>query len=386
MDFQPDPAQEAILEHVRRFLAREIAPIAAEYDREKRLDRETVRALLGRLVPLGYVVGPVPPEWGGAGLSYLTYGMMMEELWKAYASLGLVVMIQGAPVRMILEQGTDEQKRRYLGPLCRGEMIGCGAITEPDVGSNAADVTTTAREDGDHYVISGTKTWISNGTIADLAVVVATVDRSRGPAGIARFLVELSDPRCRGRDLPKLGCRSAPTAELHFDDVRVPRSSMLGRAGEGLKATLKGFEIARSYLACGAMGIASAAFECALDYAKGRRQFGRPIAGFQLVQQMLAEMKAAIDAGRLLAYRGLWKIDRGERADLETSLAKWWCTERAVEVASRAVQILGSYGLSEEYPVERYFRDARTLTIPDGTSQIQQLIVGRALTDIGAFA
>ena len=386
MDFEPDDTQKAILDNARAFLTKEIAPLAAEYDRGKRLDKETARDLIRRLIPLGYVVGPMPEEYGGAGLSWLTYGMMMEELWKAYAALGLVVMIQGAPARMLLEQGSEEQKSRYLPRLLSGDIIGCGAITEPDVGSNAAHVKTTARRDGDDWVIDGTKTWISNGTIADLAVVVATVDRTKGAKGIARFLVELDGPGCRGRNLPKLGCRSAPTSELFFESVRVPGKNMLGRPGEGLKATLKGFEIARSFLACGAMGIAQASIDVALEYATSREQFGQPIARFQLVQQMLAEMKASIDAGRMLAYRGLWKVDRGERADLETSLAKWWCTERAVEVTSKAIQIHGSYGLSEELPVERFFRDARTLTIPDGTSQIQQLIVGRAMTGIGAFA
>jgi alkylation response protein AidB-like acyl-CoA dehydrogenase len=385
MDFEFTDEQKLIQQTARKVMEREIIPVADEYDKTKALlDRKKLKGLLDKIAPLGYLGHVIPEEWGGAGLDYLTLCVLMEELFRAYASLGGVILIQTA-ARSIHQLGSEDQKRRFLPGLVSGEMIACTAITEPNVGSNNAGIETLAREDGDSYVINGTKTWISNGSISDLAIVVAQTERGAGAKGICHLIVDRGESPYSARELPKLGLRSFPTSEVVFEDCRVPKENLLVPPGEGLKRILKLYEGARAIMAIGAVGMAQAAIDASVRYAKERTQFGRPIGQFQLIQAMIAEMIAETDAARLLAQRVFWMLDKKARCDREASIAKFYATEAAVRVTSKAIQIHGAYGLSEEYPVERFFRDARSFTIPDGTTEIQKLVVGRSVLGMQAF-
>jgi alkylation response protein AidB-like acyl-CoA dehydrogenase len=387
MDLELTEEERVLKENTRRFMEREIVPLADEGDRRKiLLDAATAREFIRKVAPLGYLGTTLPEEAGGAGADHFVSGILTEEIFRAWGSLGGLVGITSGVAGAVFAAGTDEHRRRYLPALLRGEILGCAAITEPNVGSNPAAAETTATLSGDHYVLTGTKTWISNGSVADVALVTAQAEKSKGKRGLIRLLVDRSESPFECRELPKLGLRSFPTSELVFSECRVPRDNLIGRAGEGLKDTLKMFEQARCWMAMGAVGLAQAALDAAVRYARERAQFGRPIGGFQLVQEMIADMATETEASRLLAYRGLRLLDRRVRCDRETSMAKAFATEAAVRVTSAAIQIHGAYGLSEEYPLERYFRDARCWTIPDGTTQIQKLIIGRAMLGMSAIA
>ena len=385
MDFEFSSEQKMVQETARRLMEREIVPLADEYDKTKALcDRLKLKVLLDKIAPLGYLGNVIPEEYGGAGLDFVTFGILMEELSRAYASLGGIILIQSAS-REIYELGTEEQRRRFLPSLCSGEKILCTAITEPNVGSDNANIETLAREDGDFYTVNGTKIWISNGSISDVAIVVVQTERGAGPKGLAHLIVDRGQSPYSTRELSKLGLRSFPTSELVFENCRVPKENLLVPPGGGLKNLLRLYEGARAMMAIGAVGMAQAAIDASIRYAKERIQFGKPIGSFQLIQQMIADMLAETEAARLLAYKAFSMIDKGVRCDRETSIAKFYATEAAVRVTSMAIQIHGAYGLSEEYPVERYFRDARSFTIPDGTTQIQKLIVGRSALGLQAF-
>jgi len=385
MDFEFTDEQKMLKETARKLMEKEIIPIADEYDKKKSLlDRTLLKKLLDKLAPLGYLAALIPEEEGGAGLDHIGWAILGEELFRAYASLGGVVGIQNTH-RMIYLMGTPEQKRKYLPSLFSGEKIICSAITEPNVGSNPIMIETTATLKGNEYILNGTKTWISNGTISDIAMVVAQTQKGAGPFGLCHLIVEKEVSPYEARDLPKLGLRSFPTAELVFQDCRVPRENLLVAPGQGLKETLRSFESARAGMAIGSVGMAQAAIDASVRYAKERVQFGKPIGSFQLIQEMIADMVAETEAARLLAYRAHFLLDKKVRCDRETSMAKFYATEAAVRVTSMAIQIHGAYGLSEEYPVERYFRDARSFTIPDGTTQIQKMIVARRVLGLSAF-
>lgn len=307
--------------------------------------------------------------------------MLYEQLAKVFSGLAGIAFIQGSVAKTIALEGSEKQRTAYLKGLMKGELIGCVAITEPDVGSNPSDVKATATRGSDGWVISGEKSWISNGDISDLCIVVAK--RSTGE-GLSRFILERADGYTSS-DIDKMAMNEWPTSIMHFDRISIATWRQLGSEGKGLKATLKGFEIARAYVALLALGIAEASLEAAIEYSKQRKQWGKPIGQHQLVQQMIADMAMLTDAARLLTLRGLTLIDEGVRCDTQTSMAKAYATEAAVKVASMAVQIHGAYGISKEYPVERLFREARILPIPDGTTQIQKLIIGRNLTGFRAF-
>jgi acyl-CoA dehydrogenase len=385
MDFEFTDEQRMLKDTARRLMEKEIIPIADDYDKKKLLlDRKLLKVLLDKLAPLGYLAALVPEEDGGYGMSYVTWGVLSEELFRAYASLGGLVGIQNNS-KSISDQGTPEQKKRLLPSLLRADKICCTAITEPNVGSNPSFIETTATLDGDHYILNGTKTWISNGTISDVAMVVAQTKRGAGAAGLCHLIVEKDVTPYQVRDLPKMGLRSFPTAEMVFDNCRIPKENLLVAPGQGLKETLRGFESARAGMAIGSVGMAQAAIDASIRYAKERFQFGKPIGSFQLIQEMIADMLAETEASRLLAYRGFAMLDKKVRCDRETSMAKFYATEAAVRVTSMAIQIHGAYGLSEEYQVERYFRDARSFTIPDGTTQIQKMIVARRALGLSAF-
>lgn len=385
MDFRWTDEQVQLKKAARDFMEKEIIPHADEWDKMKPLSKELVVELIGKMSPLGYIIGLAPKEWGGDELDYMSDGLLMEELWRAFPSLALVFMIQTHMIKGMATEGSDYHKQKFLRKMMTGEKIASAGITEPNVGSNPRMMETTAVLDGDNYVINGTKIWISNGSISDMCMLVVSLDKAKGKRGIARILVDWEESPYERRDLHKLGLRSSPTGELVFEDCVVPRANLFTPVGVGLKETLRGFELARCHLAIGAVGIAQAAIDAAMKYVLQRQQFGKIIGKFQLVQSALADMVAETEAGRLLAYRGLSLVQEGVKCAWETSLAKFYATEAAARVTSRALQLHGAYGLSEEFPMERYFRDARTLTIPDGTTDIQKLIVGRELTGFNAF-
>jgi len=385
MDFDFSDEQKALQDTVRRFLAQKIEPIADEYDRKGPLSRENALKFLKDLKPFGYVGTHVPEKYGGPGLDNVTWGLLHEELRRAYAGLGGVVGITSAGTGGIAECNNEELKERILPGLLAGERIICSAITEPNYGSDASGVDTKAVLEGDHYRINGTKMWISNGTIADYVILVAQTDPSKGAAGICQILVEKERSAFLAREIHKVGVRSFPTAELVFEDCIVPRENLISTLGEGYRRTLKGLNHARANAAIASVGIAQAAVNASVRYAKERTQFKKLIGSFQLIQEMIADMVAEVDAARLLAYRAFFLLDKGVKCRKEVSIAKAYATEMGVRVTSKAIQIHGAYGLSEEYPVERYFRDARCYTIPDGTTEIQKLIIGREVLAMQAF-
>ncbi len=381
MEFiQLSEEQKALINNASRYIERRVKPLREEYN-NRAIPKPLAQRLLGELSELGFIGGTLPQELGGGGLSYVTEGLLYEQLAKAFSALAGMAFIQSAMAKMIALEGSERQRAAYLAGLMKGQPIGCAAITEPDIGSNPSDVKATASRNADGWVINGEKSWISNGDISDLCVVVAR--RSEG-TGLSRFIVERADGYTTS-DIDKMAMNEWPTSLMHFDQISIPDWRRLGGEGTGLKATLRGFEIARAYVALLSLGIAEAALDAAIAYSKQRRQWGKPIGQHQLVQQMIADMAIMTDAARLLTLRGLMLIDQGVRCDTQTAMAKAYTTEVAVKVASMAVQIHGAYGISREYPVERYFREARILTIPDGTTQIQKLIIGRNLTGLRAF-
>ena len=379
--------QKILKKTAREFMEREIAPIADEYDRKYHpLPREIAVELLKKLASLGYVGATLPPEYGGQNLDMISYAILGEELARAYLSLGMIALIQDGGVLPILcQHGTAEQKAKYISQIQSLEKITCFCLTEPDVGSGARDIKTTAVLDGDYYIVNGTKTWITNGGIADLAVIFVSTDRSKGARGISCLLVDKAESPFTTRELPKLGCRSCPTSELNFEDCRVPRSNLIGTPGSAYLLALSELCKLRVAVAIGAVGLAQASIDAAVKYAQERKQFGRPIGSFQLIQEMIVDMAMMTEAARLLCYQAYYLIGKGEICFKEASMAKAYSTEMAVQVTSKAIQVHGAYGISEEYPVERYFRDARTLTFPDGATQIQKLIIGRDMLGISAF-
>jgi alkylation response protein AidB-like acyl-CoA dehydrogenase len=387
MDFDFSDEQKMLQDTVRRYVNEKIVPIADEYDRKGPMSKADARRFLKELKPFGYVGTLVAEADGGPGLTHMEWPILFEELRRGYASLGGIVGITSASTGRIANCGNRELKERILPGLLNGDTIICSAITEPNVGSDTASIETKAVPDGDDYIINGTKMWISNGTIADYVIVtLKIIDPAGGKPRTGQILVERERSPFTAREIHKMGVRSFPTAELVFEDCRVPRENLL-RPKEGSQGEpLDSLNFARANASISAVGISQAALEASIRYAKERTQFGKPIGQFQLIQAMIADMMAEIEAGRFLAYRAFFLLGKGVRCYRECSLAKAFCTEAAVRVTSKAIQIHGAYGLSEEYPVERYFRDARCYTIPDGTTQIQQLIVGREVLGMRAFA
>ena len=384
MDFDLTEEQKMLKANVRNFLEKEIVPIVDEQEKKGPLDKETAVSLIQQLMPFGYLIGFLPEEYGGLVLDYKTNGILVEELARAWGSLAGTLFIAAAFWWLLNEAGNPEQKERLLPRASAGDYIGCLAITEPNAGSDVASVETTAILDGENYIINGTKTWISNGSIADAAFILATTDKSLGPLGMSFFIVERDVSPFAARELHKLGLRSFPTSELSFDDCPVPKANQLD-PGSGYERTMAFFDVSRAMVGANSTGIAQAAVDASIKYAQDRTQFGRQLGSFQMIQEMLVDMIAETEAGRLLSFRALDLMDKGEKSRWQSSLAKAYATEAAVRTTSKAIQIHGAMGLSEEYPVERYFRDARTLTIPDGTTQMQKLIVGRDTLGIKAF-
>ena len=384
MNFDLTDEQRMLKESARKLNEREVVPFLAQFPKGQAIALDDIKALLKKLIPLGYLGSTVSEEYGGAGLNYVTYAHIMEELDPDIFGL---VMITSGTAKSIQVMGSEEQKRKYIPLIVSAEKVGCAAITEPNVGSNTAAIETRAVPDGDEFILNGTKMWITNGSFADLCILLANVDPSKGYKGIGRFVVDKDFSPWEARPIMTLGDdgKIPAVGELVFEDCRIPKENSLGVPGEGLKETLIEFQAARCFVAIGSLIFATRAIEEAVKYARERTQFGRPIGQFQLIQAMIADMVAETDAARLLTYRGLSMVDKGVRCSKETSMAKFYATEAAVNVTSKAIQIHGAYGLSTEYPVERLFRGARMMTIPDGTTQIQKLVVARDVLGMQAF-
>jgi alkylation response protein AidB-like acyl-CoA dehydrogenase len=383
MDFELTDEQRLISETARQFTDNEIVPRARDNDRNEHFDTE----LVAKIAAQGYLGAIVPEEYGGAGLDYLSYGLIVEQVGRGCSSMRTVVSVQTSLVCSgILRWGTEEQKRHYLPKLCSGEWLGCFALTEPDTGSDAANQKTRARKTDSGWVINGSKMWISNGNSAKVALVFAQTDPEKGHRGTACFLVDTDQPGFQPQKIHgKLGLRASDTAEISLDDVEVSDDQVLGEVGDGFKVAMSNLDSGRYSVASGCVGICQGCLDASVQYSKERTQFGRPIASFQLVQEMLTDMKVKTDAARMLVWRAGYLKDKGQPNTTETSVAKLYATESAIECANTAIQVHGGSGYVDDYPVERYLRDVRVTTLYEGTSQIQKLIIGRSLTGINAL-
>jgi alkylation response protein AidB-like acyl-CoA dehydrogenase len=382
VDFTLTPEQELIRRSAREFCDREIVPNAREWDRSERMDE----AIVPKLAEIGFLGCALPEEFGGMGLDTITYCLVMEELGRADSSVrGIVSVNNGLAGKTIAKWGTEEQRRQWLPKLASGEALGCYGLTEPGSGSDPASLVTRATRDGGDWVIDGSKIFITLGSWAGVALVFARTG-GEGARGITCFLVPTDSPGFSARKIDgKLGLRAQDTAELVFDGVRVPDSARLGDEGAGFKVAMSALDNGRISLAAGAVGVAQACVDASVAYGGERKQFGKPLAQFQLIQELIADMAVETEAARMMAWRAAALADRGESYTLAASQAKYYASEVAVRAANAALQVHGGYGYVDEFPVARYLRDARVLTLYEGTSQIQKLLIGRALTGESAF-
>ena len=377
MDFSLTEEQQLLKKTVREFAEAEIGPHAREWDEKQ----EFPRAVFTKLGELGLMGVVWPAEYGGSGMSTLDYAIVMEELSRVDAGVALSVAAHNSlSSGHIFLAGSEEQKKKYLTPLARGEKVGCWGLTENSAGSDAGGTKTTAVREGGQWVLNGSKTFITNGRVADTAVVMAVTDRAKGNKGISAFILERGMKGFRsGKKEDKLGVRSSDTSELVFEDCRVPAENLLGKEGNGFVDTLKILDRGRIGIAAFSIGIAQASLEASMTYAQGRRQFGHPIADFQAIQFKIADMATKVSAARLLAWHAASLRDAGKEHKVESSMAKLFASEAAVEIALDAVQIHGGYGYLKDYPVERYLRDSKLGTIGEGTSEVQRLVIAREL-------
>ncbi|GGV81878.1 acyl-CoA dehydrogenase [Streptomyces gelaticus] len=383
MNLELGEEQEAVRQLAKDFVAREIAPHVAEWDRAESVDRSIVK----KLGSVGFLGLTVPEEYGGSGGDHLAYCLVTEELGRGDSSVrGIVSVSLGLVAKTIAAWGDEKQKRHWLPGLTAGEAIGCFGLTEPGTGSDAGNLTTRAVRDGDAYVINGSKMFITNGTWADVVLLFARTNDTPGHKGISAFLVPTGTPGLSRRTIHgKLGLRGQATAEVVLEGVRVPASALLGPEGKGFSIAMSALAKGRMSVAAGCVGIAQAALDAAVGYAGEREQFGRSIASHQLVQELISDISVDVDAARLLTWRVADLVDRGEEFATAASKAKLFASEAAVRAASNALQVFGGYGCIDEYPVGKLLRDARVMTLYEGTSQIQKLIIGRALTGVSAF-
>ena len=380
MEFELSEEQALLRKTVREFAEAELGPHSREWDEKQEFPRE----VFARLGALGLMGACWPAEYGGSSLSTLDWAIVMEELARVDAGVALSLAahhsLSSAHIHLA---GSEEQKRRFLTPLARGEKVGCWGLTEPGSGSDAGGLRTTGTRDGDQWVLNGSKTFITNGRVADTAVIMAVTSRSAGKKGISAFVIERGTPGFRaGKKEDKLGVRSSDTSELVFEDCRVPAANLLGREGMGFVDTLKILDKGRVGIAAFSVGIAQAALEASLRYAAERKQFGHPIADFQAIQFKIAEMATKVEASRLLTWRAAALADAGKTHTAESSMAKLFAGEAAVEVALEAIQIHGGYGYLKDYPVERCLRDAKLGTIGEGTSEVQRMVIARHLLQL----
>ncbi len=382
MDLSLNEEQQAFRALAREFLDNEVVPHRAAWDRAEQVDT----AIIPKLAELGFFGLTIPEEYGGVGGDYITYCLGMEELGRADSSVrGIVSVSMGLVGKSILGYGTEEQKQDWLRKIATGESLGCFGLTEPDTGSDAGNLNTRARRDGDDYVIDGQKIFITNGTWADVCLVFARTG-GPGPKGVSAFLVPTSTPGFERREIHgKLGLRGQATSEIFLTRVRIPASARLGEEGQGFTIAMHSLDKGRVSVGAGCVGIIQGCLEATVAYSKERKQFGRQLASFQMIQDMIAEMSVDVDAARLLVWRAADLIERGEPFGVEASKAKYFASEAAVRAANLAIQAFGGYGYVDEYPVQKYMRDARVMTLYEGTSQIQKLLIGRAETGVSAF-
>jgi alkylation response protein AidB-like acyl-CoA dehydrogenase len=383
MDFELTDEQRLVRETARDFTDNEIVERARENDRNEHFDLD----LVAKIAAQGYLGAIVPREYGGAELDYLTYGLVVEQIGRGCSAMRTVISVQTSLVcSALLRWGTEEQKQHFLPKLCSGEWLGCFGLTEPDTGSDAANQKTRAKKTDSGWVINGSKMFISLANHAKLALIFAQTDPEQGHRGVACFLVDTDQPGFQPTEIHhKLGLRGSDTAAIALDDVEVPDEMMMGKVGDGFKIAMSALDSGRYSVAAGCVGICQGCLDASVKYSKEREQFGRPIASFQLVQAMIANMVLDTDASRMLVWRAGFLKDTGKPNTTETSIAKLFATEAAVRSANTAIQVHGGSGYVDDYPVERYFRDVRVTTLYEGTSQIQQLIIGRAMTGINAL-
>lgn len=383
MNLELSEEQAAVRELAENFVAREITPHVVEWDRAESVDKSIVK----KLGSLGFLGLTVPEEYGGSGGDHLAYCLVTEELGRGDSSVrGIVSVSLGLVAKTIVSWGSEEQKRQWLPGLTAGEAVGCFGLTEPGTGSDAGNLTTKAVRDGDDYVINGSKMFITNGTWADVVLLFARTDDTPGHRGISAFLVPADSPGLTRRTVHgKLGLRGQATAELVLEDVRVPARTLMGPEGKGFSIAMSALAKGRMSVAAGCVGIAQAALDAAVRYAGEREQFGKSIASYQLVQELISDISVDVDAARMLTWRVADLIDRGQDFATAASTAKLFASEAAVRAANNALQVFGGYGYIDEYPVGKLVRDARVMTLYEGTSQIQKLIIGRALTGVSAF-
>jgi len=372
MDFTFNEDQSAILEAVKEFCNDKLAPKAQQTDEAGVWPAENV----GKLGELDLMGIPVPEEYGGLGMDFLTWAAVGEELSRACTTTGAVYGAHMLAAFPIMAFGTEEQKRKHLVPLAKGEHIGAFGLTEPGAGSDAAAVSTKAQKNGDHYVLNGTKVFITNGGEAQTYVIIANTDPSKGVRGLTAFIVEKGTPGFAfGKNEKKMAYPSLPNRELIFTDCRVPKENLLGREGGGFLVAMRTLCVGRIGMAIGAVGVARAALEAAAPYSRQRHQFGKPISSFQAIQFMLADMATEVDAARLLTWRAAWLKDRNQPFEKEAAMAKLYASEVAMRVTTKAVQIFGGYGYTKDFPVERYMREAKLFEIVEGTSEIQRMVI-----------
>jgi alkylation response protein AidB-like acyl-CoA dehydrogenase len=383
IEFELTDEQKLIRETARDFTDREIVPVARENDRNERFDLDLVK----KLGEMGYLGPIVDEEYGGRGLDYRTYGLIVEEIGRGDSSARTVVSVQTSLVCSSIQRwGSEEQKHQWLPKLCTAEILGCFGLTEPNTGSDAANLATRAEKVDGGWRITGQKQWISMGNYAKLALVFAQTDPEKQHRGLAAFLVPTdSEGFSTSAIHGKLGLRASDTAELSLDGVEVGDDALLGDIGDGFKVAMSALDSGRFSVASGCVGICQGCVDASVAYAKERQQFGRPIASFQLVQQMIADMIVDTEAARALVWRAGWLKDTGQPNTTETSIAKLYATEAAVRSANNAIQVHGGSGYVDDHPVERYLRDARVTTLYEGTSQIQKLIIARAATGVNAM-
>ncbi len=378
MDFSLTLAQERIQSLARTFAQERVAPLAREMDERGAMPITLIQEMAER----GLLGGPLPEQYGGGGWDAVSLALCYEELGRVDSSIrGFMTVHTSLVSQCVVQWGTEAQKREYLPRLAQGQMIGCYCLTEPNAGSDAASIETTATLDGDDYVIHGEKIWITNGNLAHVAIMFANADPSQKHRGICAFLIPTDRPglhreKMKGREL---GHRASDHAHIMFDNFRVPKSAMLGAPGDGFKVAMSALDHGRLGVAAGALGVAQACLDASVAFAKTRRQFGHRIGDFEMIQGTLADMAAGVEGARMLVYRAAWLKDQGIKATREVSVAKLFATETAVQAAGQAVLIHGGRGYSNEYPVERYYRDIKGLQIYEGTAHIQRVVIARDL-------
>ena len=373
MDFQLSEELSAVRDLAREFAEKEISPTAGQDDKERKFRKD----LLLKMGELGFFGSVIPEKYGGNGLGFLAMVLITEEVARVHSAVRVAINMQIGPALVLLQFGNEEQKKKWIPPLLRGESVGCFAITEPDAGSDVSAIRTTATRKNNGYVINGTKLWISNVPIADSGFVYAYTDRSQKHRGLSAFYATFNQPGLTRRALETMGAHASPIGELTFENFQLSTENLLGKEGDGFKVCMWQLNQTRLNCAAGALGVARAAREAAVNYCNQREQFGQKIGQYQMNQELIAHMVVQEEASRLLVYRAAWLADQGKANNLETSIAKYTASEAAAHATDAAMKILGAYGYSTEFPVERYYRDAKSYQIVEGSSNIQKMIIAQ---------